>query len=106
MGVSDAPVLASGADLAILVIQYRKYPQSLAIRSRQMVEKVGGRLIGVVLNNINLASDASYYYYSGYNYRSNNNADEPAANGKPPGKADRHKPVAPVADATSIKPKY
>ena len=106
MGVSDATVLASGADLAILVIQYRKYPQSLAIRSRQMVEKVGGRLIGVVLNNINLASDASYYYYSGYNYRSNNNADEPAANGKPPGKADRHKPVAPVADATSIKPKY
>ena len=110
MGVSDATVLASGADLAILVIQYRKYPQSLAIRSRQMVEKVGGRLIGVVLNNINLASDASYYYYSGYNYHSNNNADEPGANGKPPGKspgkADRHKPAAPVADATAIKPKY
>ncbi|MBI5800326.1 MAG: polysaccharide biosynthesis tyrosine autokinase [Verrucomicrobia bacterium] len=106
MGVSDATVLASGADLAILVIQYRKYPQSLAIRSRQMVEKVGGRLIGVVLNNINLASDASYYYYSGYNYRSNNNADEPGANGKPPGKADRHKPAAPAADSPAIKPKY
>lgn len=106
MGVSDATVLASGADLAILVIQYRKYPQSLAIRSRQMVEKVGGRLIGVVLNNINLASDASYYYYSGYHYHSNNNAEEPGANGKPPGKVDRRKPVAPAADAPTIKPKY
>lgn len=106
MGVSDATVLASGADLAILVIQYRKYPQSLAIRSRQMVEKVGGRLIGVVLNNINLASDASYYYYSGYHYHSNNNAEEPGANGKPPGKVDRRKPVAPPADAPTIKPKY
>lgn len=106
MGVSDATVLASGADLAILVIQYRKYPQSLAIRSRQMVEKVGGRLIGVVLNNINLASDASYYYYSGYHYHSNNNADEPGANGKPPGKVDRRKPVAPAPDAPTIKPKY
>lgn len=106
MGVSDATVLASGADLALLVIQYRKYPQSLAIRSRQMVEKVGGRLMGVVLNNINLASDASYYYYSGYHYHSNNNEDDPAANGKPLGKADRHKPPTPVADAPTIKPKY
>jgi capsular exopolysaccharide synthesis family protein len=103
MGVSDATVLASGADLCLLVIQYRKYPQSLAIRSRQMVEKVGGRLIGVVLNNINLASDASYYYYSGYNYHSNNNADDDA---KPTGKADRRKQHT-VADITpAIKPKY
>jgi len=106
MGVSDATVLASGADLAILVIQYRKYPQSLAIRSRQMVEKVGGRLLGVVLNNINLASDASYYYYSGYHYHSNNNADEPSANGKPTGKADRRKPNGTTESTPPIKPKY
>lgn len=104
MGVSDATVLASGADLCLLVIQYRKYPQGLAIRARQMVEKVGGRLLGVVLNNINLASDASYYYYSGYNYHSNNNADEPSTNGKLTGKTDRRKTAAPPADA--IKPKY
>lgn len=106
MGVSDATVLASSADLAILVIQYRKYPQSLAIRSRQMVEKVGGRLLGVVLNNINLASDASYYYYSGYHYHSNNNAEEPGANGKPTGKADRRKPHGPTEAAAPLKPKY
>jgi len=106
MGVSDATVLASGADLAILVIQYRKYPQSLAIRSRQMVEKVGGRLLGVVLNNINLASDASYYYYSGYHYHSNNNADEPSANGKPMGKIDSRKPHGAAESTTPIKPKY
>jgi len=106
MGVSDATVLASAADLAILVIQYRKYPQSLAIRSRQMVEKVGGRLLGVVLNNINLASDASYYYYSGYHYHSNNNAEEPGANGKPTGKADRRKPHGPTEATAPLKPKY
>ena len=106
MGVSDATVLASGADLSLLVIQYRKYPQSLAIRSRQMVDKVGGRLLGVVLNNINLASDASYYYYSGYHYHSNNNEVEPAANGKPAGKSDRRKPHGPTEAAAPIKPKY
>jgi hypothetical protein len=71
-----------------------------------MVEKVGGRLIGVVLNNINLASDASYYYYSGYNYHSNNNEDDAGANGKPPGKSDRHSKPTPADAAGPIKPKY
>ena len=32
IGVSDATVLASGVDMTLLVIQYRKYPQSLALR--------------------------------------------------------------------------
>ena len=50
MGVSDASILASEVDMAILVIQYRKYPQAMTIRAKQMVEKVGGNLLGVVLN--------------------------------------------------------
>jgi len=68
MGVSDASVLASEVDLAILVIQYRKYPQAMTLRAKQMVEKVGGTLLGVVLNNINISQDSYYYYYSGYYY--------------------------------------
>ncbi|MDA7645253.1 hypothetical protein N8642_02735, partial [bacterium] len=32
------------------------------------VEKVGGNLLGVVLNNINISQDSYYYYYSGYYY--------------------------------------
>ncbi len=68
MGVSDASILASEVDLSILVIQYRKYPQAMTIRAKQMVEKVGGRMLGVVLNNINISQDSYYYYYSGYYY--------------------------------------
>lgn len=68
MGVSDASVLASEVDLAILVVQYRKYPQQMTLRAKQMVEKVGGRMMGVVLNNINISQDSYYYYYSGYYY--------------------------------------
>ncbi len=68
MGVSDASVLASEVDLALLVVQYRKYPQAMTIRAKQMVEKVGGGLLGVVLNNINISQDSYYYYYSGYYY--------------------------------------
>lgn len=68
MGVSDASILASEVDMAILVVQYRKYPQQMTLRAKQMVEKVGGRLLGVVLNNINISQDSYYYYYSGYYY--------------------------------------
>ncbi|MDX1952946.1 MAG: polysaccharide biosynthesis tyrosine autokinase [Verrucomicrobiota bacterium] len=87
MGVSDASVLASEVDMALLVIQYRKYPQVMTIRAKQMVEKVGGNLMGVVLNNINISQDSYYYYYSGYyyDYYSKHDDDEsgsPAKNGK------------------------
>ena len=68
MGVSDASILASEVDMSLLVIQYRKYPQAMTIRAKQMVEKVGGKLLGVVLNNINISQDSYYYYYSGYYY--------------------------------------
>ncbi len=68
MGVSDASVLASEVDLTLQVIQYRRYPQPMTIRAKQMIEKVGGQLLGVVLNNINMAQDENYYYYSGYYY--------------------------------------
>jgi len=68
MGVSDASVLASEVDLTLQVIQYRRYPQPMTIRAKQMIEKVGGNLLGVVLNNINMAQDENYYYYSGYYY--------------------------------------
>jgi len=66
MGVSDASVLASEVDLTLQVIQYRRYPQPMNIRAKQMIEKVGGNLVGIVLNNINVSQDESYYYYSGY----------------------------------------
>ncbi|HXG49658.1 MAG TPA: polysaccharide biosynthesis tyrosine autokinase [Methylomirabilota bacterium] len=65
MGVSDASILASEVDMVLHVIQYRRYPQPMTIRAKQMIEKVGGNLIGIVLNNINMASDENYYYYSG-----------------------------------------
>ena len=68
MGVSDASILASEVDMAVLVVQYRKYPQQMTLRAKQMVEKVGGHLLGVVLNNINISQDSYYYYYSGYYY--------------------------------------
>ena len=94
MGLSDASVLASEVDLAIQIIQYRRYPQLMNIRAKQMVEKVGGNLVGIVLNNINMAQDESYYYYGGY-YHASEESREPAAKNasddddNPPGGAGR-----------------
>ncbi len=83
MGVSDASILASEVDMALLVIQYRKYPQVMTQRAKQMVEKVGGNLMGVVLNNINISQDSYYYYYSGYYYDYYSKHDDDAKPGKP-----------------------
>jgi capsular exopolysaccharide synthesis family protein len=66
LGVSDASILASEMDMVLQVIQYRRYPQPMTLRAKQMVLKVGGNLLGIVLNNINMSQDENYYYYSGY----------------------------------------
>jgi len=80
MGVSDASILASEVDITVQVIQYRRYPQPMNIRAKQLIEKVGGNLIGIVLNNINMSQDESYYYYSGYyhDYYAKNEDSEPS----------------------------
>ncbi|HXC35794.1 MAG TPA: polysaccharide biosynthesis tyrosine autokinase [Candidatus Acidoferrales bacterium] len=89
MGLSDASVLASEVDMAIQIIQYRRYPQLMNIRAKQMVEKVGGNLVGIVLNNINMAQDESYYYYGGYYYHNNDDSQETAASKTSAGGSDR-----------------
>jgi capsular exopolysaccharide synthesis family protein len=91
LGVSDASVLASEMDMVIQVIQYRRYPQPMNIRAKQVIEKVGGTFIGIVLNNINMSQDESYYYYSGYYhdyYYSGNAKDQEAAAPKNPDDTD------------------
>ena len=88
MGVSDASILASEVAMTIQVIQYRRYPQPMNIRAKQMIEKVGGNLVGIVLNNINMSQDESYYYYSGYYHdyyytRSEDSDDKAPSKGGP-----------------------
>ena len=66
LGVSDASVLAAEADTTLLVIQHRKLPRQMLLRAKQAVEQIGGNIIGAVLNNVDLTSDASYGYYTSY----------------------------------------
>lgn len=66
LGVSDASVLASEVDLTIIVVQHRKLPRNMLVRVKQAVESVGGHVVGVVLNNVDISSDNQYQYYTSY----------------------------------------
>ncbi len=70
MGISDSSILASEVDGVMLVVQYRKYPRQMSARAKRLVENVGGKIVGVVLNNINILRDDYYYYNSYYTHYS------------------------------------
>jgi polysaccharide biosynthesis transport protein len=88
MGVSDASILASEVDMTLQIIQYRRYPQPMNIRAKQLIEKVGGNLVGIVLNNINMSQDESYYYYSGYYHDYYYRSEESEAGARPEAKGE------------------
>ena len=67
LGVSDGSVLASEVDMTIMVVQHRRFPRAMLQRVKQAVLGVGGRLIGVVLNNVDSKHDDGYSYYNSYN---------------------------------------
>ncbi|MDB6146793.1 MAG: ywqD 2 [Spartobacteria bacterium] len=66
LGVSDASVLASEVDQTIIVVQHRRFPRAMLIRVKQAIIGVGGSVLGVVLNNVDLKHDQNYYYYTNY----------------------------------------
>jgi capsular exopolysaccharide synthesis family protein len=66
LGVSDASILASEVDIAIMVVQYRRFPRAMLQRVKGAVENVGGHLLGVVLNNVETKHDSGYQYYTQY----------------------------------------
>lgn len=64
IGVSDASVLVSSVDSAILLIQHRRNPQSMVLRAQQIVESLKTPLIGVVLNQVPQNAGGDYGYYT------------------------------------------
>jgi capsular exopolysaccharide synthesis family protein len=66
LGVSDSSVLAAAVDASIIVVQHRKLPRHMLMRVKQSVEQVGGGIVGVVMNQVDIRSDMTYGYYTGY----------------------------------------
>ncbi len=83
LGVSDGSVLSSEVDQSIIVVQHRRFPKAMLKRVKQAVTNVGGTLLGVVLNNVDLRHDPNYYYYTSYyNYYSPRGRTAPAVGSK------------------------
>ncbi|MBN1917045.1 MAG: polysaccharide biosynthesis tyrosine autokinase [Verrucomicrobia bacterium] len=68
IGVSDASVLAGLVDRIVLVVEYRKYPKTVATRAKRILENVGGKILGGVINNLNIIKEDYYYYSQVYHY--------------------------------------
>jgi len=66
LGVSDASVLSSAVDLTIIVVQHRRFPRAMLQRVKLAIQNVGGNILGVVLNNVDVRHDQHYEYYTSY----------------------------------------
>ncbi|MBA3257285.1 MAG: polysaccharide biosynthesis tyrosine autokinase [Pyrinomonadaceae bacterium] len=93
--VTDAVLLSSMVEGVLLVVHSGKTPHAIIQRSQQLLMGADARILGVVLNQVDLRSQ-DYYYQSYYqqSYKANADPDHPAA-------APAEKATRPVAE-TSI----
>ena len=73
---TDGVLIASMVDGVILVVNSGKSSRQVVRRSRQLLQDIGAKIFGVVLNNVNLRSQDNYYYYQSYYHRDNYRHDQ------------------------------
>jgi capsular exopolysaccharide synthesis family protein len=67
ISVTDPVILSAEVDSVILVVRSGKTPKDALQRAEDLLFQVNARVMGVILNAINLASPGHYYYYHGVN---------------------------------------
>ncbi len=84
VAVTDALILASQVDSVLLVASAGKTEIDVLEKAREMVQRVGGNVIGVLLNNFDAsATYGTYYrYYRYYRYYDYYGADRDKGRGK------------------------
>lgn len=73
---TDGVLIASMVDGVILVVNSGKSSRQVVRRSRQLLMDIGAKILGVVLNNVNLRSQENNYYYQSYYHRDNYRQDD------------------------------
>ncbi len=73
---TDGVLIASMVDGVILVVHSGKSSRQVVRRTKQLLTDVGSRILGVVLNNVNLRSQDNYHYYQTYYHRNSYNTDD------------------------------
>jgi len=67
--VTDPVLLSRMVDGVVMVIHGGKSSREMVAHARQELQNVGAKVLGVVLNNVNLQRDGyEYYYYRRYQY--------------------------------------
>lgn len=92
LAMADAPVLATLVDGVVLVLAAEVATKPAVMRAVDQLSSVGAKVIGVVLNRVNLERNSYYYsqhygeYYRSYYAESataTKGSDEPAAKARP-----------------------
>lgn len=63
---TDGVLASTLVDGVLLVVHSGKTSRSVARRTRQILQDVGAKVLGIVLNNVNLREHDHYYYQSYY----------------------------------------
>ena len=63
VAVTDAAILAQEVDGVILVLASGEVNRDYAQRAKELLDKVGAKILGAVLNKVDLKTSEYYYYY-------------------------------------------
>jgi capsular exopolysaccharide synthesis family protein len=66
IAVADSSILAQEVDGVILVLAAGEVNRDYALRAKEQLDKVGARILGAVLNKVDMKSNDYYYYYHSY----------------------------------------
>jgi len=84
--VTDATLLSTLVDGVILVVESGATVRGALVRAQRVLESAGGKILGAVLNKVDLGLDGHYYYGSRYgryhhSYYGNGNGNGNGSNG-------------------------
>lgn len=66
---TDGVLIASMVDGVILVVNAGVSSRQVVRKSRMLLNEIGAKVFGVVLNNVNLNTKDNYYYYQSYYHK-------------------------------------
>jgi non-specific protein-tyrosine kinase len=68
MAVTDAAIISTITDGVVLVVDPAKSKRRDLRRTREAIEAVGGKILGVVINRLDRRGSGYFYYYYVHNY--------------------------------------
>ena len=68
IGFADSLVLANQVDGVVLILNAGMVTRDAAKQAKLLLEKAKAKILGVVLNKVDIKRESYYYYYHYYNY--------------------------------------